>query len=116
MYIEGTPSQKADIIRSVADVKKYVEVFDDDKLKNELDNYTEEYFKNKVLVIVTIVESSGSNSNSIYRVAKKENGTSLYVFVDRETPEFGTADMAMWHLLVEINKTDFQNIGKVVIK
>lgn len=115
-YIEGSPSEKADIIRSTADLKKYLEVFDDNTLKRELNNYKDEYFKDKVLVIVTIVESSGANTNSIYRVAKKENGTSLYVFIDREKPEFGTADMAMWHLLVEVNKTDFQNIKKVVIK
>lgn len=116
LYIEGIPSEKADIIRSTADLNKYTEIFDDSTLKYELNNYTDEYFKDKALVIVTIVESSGSNTNSIYRVAKKENGTSLYVFIDREKSEFGTADMAMWHLLVEVNKADIQNIGKVVIK
>jgi len=114
LYIDDFKSPSVDIIDSVNDIKKYKKNFNDTKLNSALDEYTSNYFNNKVLVIVTIQESSGSNSNKVDRVYKTGN-YKINISVQRKTAEIGTDDMAMWHLLVELDKDDIGNITDITI-
>lgn len=115
LYIEGMNSPQTDIIKSTNDLDKYIDKFKDDTLKDKLSKYNDEYFKNKVLVIVTIAESSGSNTNKIDRISKLEGSDTLDVFVERKVSEIGTADMAMWHLIAEIDNNDFKDIQEIEV-
>ena len=115
LYIDDFKSPSVDIIKSVNDIKKYKEKFKDNTLASSLDKYTENYFKNKVLVIATIQETSGSNSNKVDNVVKVGSTNSIYIMVKRVTSEIGTADMSMWHLIVELDTNDFGNITDVLV-
>jgi hypothetical protein len=115
LYIDDFKSPSVDIIKSLSDLKKYKEKYKDDTLNLSLDKYTENYFKNKVLVIATIQESSGSNSDKVEKVVKQNDTNSIYLLVKQVKSEIGTADMAMWHLLVELNTTDFGDVTDVSV-
>lgn len=115
LYFEGYNNPNVDIIKSTSDLTKYTNKYKDDKLASTLNKYTNDYFNNNVLVIVTVQENSGSITDKVERVAKIDNTNALSIFVNRSFPEIGTEDMAMWHLLVEINKTDFNGINNVAV-
>ncbi len=115
LYIQDFNSPSSDIIKSVGELEAYKLKFVDDTLYQELNKYDEEFFKNNVLVIVTIQESSGSNTNEIDRVSKLKDSNQLDIFIKRTEPQIGTDDMAMWHLFIEFDKSSFENINKVSV-
>lgn len=107
LYIDNFNSPSVDIIKSLSDLEKYKVKYNVDKLYSSLEKYNESYFNNNVLVIVNIQESSGSNTNKIDRIAKDKDFNRMDIFVKRDVAEIGTTDMAMWHLLAEIDKKVF---------
>lgn len=67
------------------------------------DKYDETYFENQILVMVLLQEGSGSIRHNVDNVKIGSDGK-LYINIRRITPEVGTCDMAMWHILIEPEK------------
>ena len=63
------------------------------------DKYTEEYFKNRMLLMILLEEGSGSVRHKVERVANGVDG--ITVDITTIVPEAGTDDMAEWHILIE---------------
>jgi len=63
-----------------------------------VENYTESFFESNFLVIVLLEENSGSVRHEVLRVA--ENGD---IAIKRLIPEIGTADMAEWNIIIELD-------------
>lgn len=77
--------------------------------------YTEEYFKDNILVIIVLEEGSGSTRHSVEKVEAGNDGK-LYVDIKTNSPEVGTSDMAQWHVLIEAKSdADVQNESDVVV-
>ena len=68
-----------------------------------IEKYSDSYFSDNFLVIVGLVEPSGSNRHKVQRI--EENGD---IVIKRLLPEEdSTADMAAWSILIELNN-DFK--------
>ncbi len=67
------------------------------------DKYNEDYFKERILIMVLVGEGSGSNRHKVNYVKDGSDGR-IYIDVHRIVPEFGTCDMAGWHILIEPEK------------
>ncbi len=66
--------------------------------------YDAGWFESHSLMVVTLVEGSGSNRHELESVTK--SGNSITVNVKRIIPEVFTCDMATWNILVGINKSE----------
>ncbi len=66
------------------------------------DKYTDEYFEDRILLMILIEEGSGSIRHKVERVGTDANG--IAVEINTIVPEAGTCDMAEWHILVEIQR------------
>jgi hypothetical protein len=75
------------------------------------DKYMDDFFKINLLILVLVQESSGSNRHKVADVVRSNTG--LDILVDRLVPEVGTADMAQWHILVELKASD---LGQAAIQ
>lgn len=115
LYSDNYVAPTKDVITSLSGIKKYQETYKDDKLDLSLNAYTEDYFNDKVLVIVTIQEPSGATTDKVGSIFKADNLTSLDIMVERNTAKMGTADMATWHLLVEMDKASFGNTDTISV-
>ena len=69
------------------------------------ERYDEAYFSENVLLLVLLEEGSGSNRHEVTAVMKQEDG--MEIAIDRILPEIGTADMAEWHIFIEVIKSDY---------
>jgi hypothetical protein len=69
------------------------------------DRYDEAYFSEGVLILVLLEENSGSNRHEVTAVRKQETG--MEIAIDRILPEIGTADMAEWHIFIELSRSDY---------
>ena len=65
---------------------------------NAIQKYTDVFFQSKYLVIVSVVETSGSISHNVESIA--ENGN---IIIRRSVPEIGTSDMAQWEIIIELD-------------
>jgi len=65
------------------------------------EQYDEEFFKDHLLVFITVGESSGSNRHELTSVTE-DNGV-LTININRLMPEIGTADMAGWLITIELS-------------
>lgn len=114
LYKENIQESVVDIINNINDLNKYMDEYEDNGLHEKLSKYAQEYFTTKSLIIVTKPESSGSNTNTINRVEKINN--TLNIYVERQVPDMGTADMAMWHLIIELDNEIIQDIEEITVK
>jgi len=73
-----------------------------------IEKYSEDFFEHDFLVIVLLSENSGSNR---HKVRMDDNGD---IEVTRLIPEVGTADMAQWTVIIELNNSYKQDQFKVV--
>jgi len=64
-----------------------------------IQTYTDAFFDENYLVILRLMEGSGSVRHTVERI--EENGD---IIISRTRPEIGTADMAEWHLLIGISR------------
>lgn len=106
-WSEDFEKQSIFIINSKIELEEYVN--NDLNVLNE--KYNEDYFKDKSIVIIYIVESSGSNSLKL-KSFNINNGI-LDVVVKRFTPgpnEVGTCDIKYHHIVVEISKEEALSI------
>ena len=60
--------------------------------------YTAEFFADNFLIVVFLQENSGSNRHKVAGVF--ENGD---IVIYRLLPEMGSADMAQWNIIIELN-------------
>lgn len=68
--------------------------------KEAAGKYDDNYFKNRVLILVLLREGSGSNRHRVTNVyLDKKNKLNINIITN--IPEIGTCDMAYWHLFIE---------------
>lgn len=114
LYIEDMQKTKVDVIANIQQLYNYNNVFDAQNLNMKLEQYTKDFFNNNNLIIVTIQDGSGSISNSVGDVIRKDKST-IDIIVNKKVPEVATADMAMSHLIIEINKSYLKNITNILV-
>jgi hypothetical protein len=61
-------------------------------------NYTDAFFASNFLVLVLLEEISGSYRHRVERI--EESGD---IIITRLVPGIGTADMAQWHIIIELD-------------
>ena len=61
--------------------------------------YDEAYFEKQCLILVLLQEGSGSVRHKVDRVGTGDGST--VISIQTITPEVGTCDMALWHILIE---------------
>ena len=125
-YVSGTHG-KTFVIESVDELDEYIKtnmdvhglhhkekVYEDTTIGfvDAVEEYDEEWFKEKTLVIVLLIESSGSIRHKVTKASVKD-GT-MEIKIKRVVPEIGTCDMAGWHVLVETEKVEIEEISVVV--
>lgn len=105
---EGTPiNNDIVILKNTSDVSDYLaeERFSDsDNFKNQLGEYSDEYFQNKDIIVINIRESSSSNTLKVSSVEKTESA--ITVKIKRKTPDRGTDALKTWSFIVELEKSD----------
>jgi hypothetical protein len=72
----------------------------DENFLKAIEPYCANYFSDNFLVIVGLTEGSGSIRHRVVRIY--ENGD---ILIERLVPEVGTADMASWSILIELNNS-----------
>jgi hypothetical protein len=70
---------------------------------NACDRYDASYFKDHDLILLLLEEGSGSIRHQVTAVSRQDQR--LLITVNRPAPKMGTADMAEWHLLIEVPKS-----------
>lgn len=126
-YVSGTHG-KTIVIESMDELEKYIKtnmdeygllhkekVYEDSTIGfvDAVEQYDEEYFKEKTLVIVLLTESSGSIRHKVSKASVKDG--IMEIKIERNVPEIGTCDMAGWHVLVETEKVEIEEIRVVVV-
>jgi hypothetical protein len=89
-------------------------ILPDTKFLDAIDKYSNDYFTSKSLVIVRLIEPSGSIGHKVEKIDK--NGG---IVIQRLLPEMGTADMAAWSILIELHnsfKVDQYQVDLVDVK
>ena len=79
-------------------VRNGMYVYPSDAFRNATQKYTDSFFQSKYLVVISVVETSGSISHNVESVADNGNIT-----VRRFVPEIGTSDMAQWEIIIELD-------------
>lgn len=69
--------------------------------------YDQAWFSKKVLVLVLLEEGSGSNRHLVKDIVQGEQSTQI--LIERIVPSIGTADMAEWHILIELDRKEFRS-------
>ena len=78
-----------------------------------ISKYDTHWFDEKALIIIPLIETSGSNRHQVLSYQVEES--KLKVNIKSIIPEIGTCDMAGWHIIVEINKSHLESINGVEI-
>lgn len=75
--------------------------------QDAIDRYDDAFFTDKLLVLVLLEEGSGS----IRHLAKEIfiDNDNMNILIERQVPQVGTADMAEWHIIFEIRKSEYHN-------
>lgn len=78
------------------------------------ERYDKSYFEEKYLVFLLLEEGSGSVRHKVKKVELVE-GNQIEISVDRLIPEVGTEDMALWHIMVELDReTESRNVRIII--
>lgn len=64
------------------------------------DKYDSAYFEDSFLILILLAEGSGSIRHTVDQLSLNENGE-LTAAISTSAPESGTADMALWHIIIE---------------
>ena len=106
------------IIHSLQELKDYYntwhEVFDLERKEkvysdttigflDACDQYDEAFFEKNYLIFVLLEEGSGSIGHEVRSVEQTED-QKISISIDRNVPEVGTADMAEWHIILELSR------------
>ena len=82
------------------------------RITNQLNSYTDDYFKENVLIFIVKGASSGSNDYTVKSVTT--NDKILNVTLQYKIPEMGTCDVVEWGFLIECKKGDFSKYSSIV--
>jgi len=119
-YHNGRSYPIVSVIKTKAELTayygKYKDEYDLERRENPASDYTigfldaveqydDAYFNSKLLILVLLEEGSGSNRHLVKEINKDEGN--LNILIERQIPETGTADMAEWHVMVEVGKKDY---------
>ena len=125
-YVSGTHG-KTYVIESKEELDEYIKtnmdvyglhhkekVYEDTTIGfvDAVEEYDEEYFKEKTLVIVLLTESSGSIRHKVTKASVKDGV--MEINITKKTPEIGTCDMAGWHIIIETDKQEIEEIKVMV--
>jgi hypothetical protein len=118
-YHNGRAYPIVTVVRSTAELAAYYEKYRGDYdlqrrqnpasdytmgFLDAIDRYGEEYFSKNLLIVLILEEPSGSNRHKVTGITA--GSLSLDIAVERQIPGIGTADMAEWHVLIEMKKSD----------
>lgn len=78
-----------------------------------INKYDTHWFDEKALIIIPLIETSGSNRHQVLSYQVEES--KLKVNIKSIIPAIGTDDMAGWHIIVEIYKSHLESIDGVEI-
>ena len=100
------------LISSPEELLSYCEDFDKWGLNEEFmkraEKYDESFFEERDILLCLLEEGSGSISHRVTGV-KKTDEEFIDIYVETESPEAGTCDMAYHHIFVEVSKSDTGN-------
>ena len=117
-YSEGVLYPSVRIIDSLQELKDYYntwhEVFDLERKEkvysdttigflDACDQFDEAFFEENYLIFVLLEEGSGSIRHEVRSVEQSED-KKISISIDRKVPEVGTADMAQWHIILELSR------------
>lgn len=114
IYMEDFQSPGINCVNTMQELYNYSNVFSEYNLDEKLDGYGDSFFKENSLIIITLQEGSGSITNTVSDI-KRVNKSTIDITVNRKTPQVGTMDMAMNHVIIEVNKLDIRNITNILI-
>lgn len=104
----GTPiNNDIVLLKNTSDVSDYLaeERFSSsDNFKNQLSEYSDEYFQSKDIIVINVREISSSNTLKVSSVEKTESV--ITVTIKRKTPDVGTDALKTWSFIVELEKSD----------
>lgn len=86
------------IYREEYDLSAYPYLDQNTEFANAVKSYSESYFENNFLLLVSLEESSGSIRHDVEKI--EADGT---ITINRLIPEVGTDDMAYWIILIELD-------------
>lgn len=95
------------LIRSVEDMTAFCTAYAPEyqpsgQLKEHVQKYGPEYFDCKSLIVLMLLETSGSVRHHVANVAMYSNNV-VNVELERIVPEIGTDDIACWYIFVEVD-------------
>ena len=116
-------NNNAKIIRTMDALQQYIDsyisLYENDLIDNNLcsstfsfinllKTYDRDFFNNNNLILVSLVESSGSITHEV----KDLNIVNNYITIniDKNIPDYGTCDMATWCIIIEVNKVSDNDI------
>jgi hypothetical protein len=99
--------------KDIYNLEKRAEVLSDLTIGflDAVEKYDDAYFNDSVLVLLLLEEGSGSIRHQITDI--KRNEGFLEIYINKLVPNYGTDDMAQWHIIVELKK---DTIGDSEIK
>lgn len=69
---------------------------------NACEKYTDEYFEENKLVLISIIENSGSITHNVKDVIYSDSDNELCIMLERHIPYTGSCDEMGWHIFVEL--------------
>ncbi len=99
-------------ITSLGELRSYCEEPEkwglNEEFINRAEKYDESYFAESDLLLCLLEEGSGSISHKVTGI-KKTDEEFIDIYVETESPEAGTCDMAYHHVFAEVKKSDTRN-------
>lgn len=110
LFFNGDYSSNEALITSVEELDEFCKT--EARVSGLSDIYTDDYFKENVLIIILRGASSGSNEYKIKSVATENDVVT--VTLQYKIAAIGTCDMRLWPFLIEYEKGDFSKLNVVV--
>lgn len=102
-YSSGMTYPMAVVIRSAQELQDYCDTnqgrWQLEGLLEAAKAYDDAYFRDRVLILVVLEANSGSVRYTVTDLLPAKDRLTVRIQVD--APEYGTSDMAQWHILIE---------------
>lgn len=82
--------------------------------EDAIQKYDDKWFETHRLILAVLEEGSGSIRHKVVNVSRVADD-SVTVEITRYIPEYGTDDMAEWHVLIEMNGADLQSADQLQV-
>ncbi len=92
-------------ITVITDHEQFARMFD--VYRYELEPFDEAWFDTHIMIVAGITEGSGSIGHELMGVTKSDEDITLHI--NRILPEIGTCDIAYWHIIVGIDKDEYNS-------